>query len=78
MVTDNIDFPKDTPEWLKELLATFNTTIQDSILKTDPDKFLEVRGKVALYKQILEEIDFIGKKELERNKQIQIAATIRR
>ena len=60
----NVQFPSDTPEWLKATLADLDVELKDRIIKAEStDQIVAARGELKLFVRICDEIDVMGRVE---------------
>lgn len=76
-MVSNIDYPHDTPEWLKQTLENIGLEVEDAVIRSDAAGIQGAQGQLKLYRRLREEIDALGRKEKADEAQISRNATQR-
>lgn len=76
-MASNIEYPNDTPEWLKQTIENIGLEVEDAVIRSDTASIQIAQGQLKLYRRLREEIDALGRKEKADEAQISRNATLR-
>lgn len=67
-----IAYPKDAPQWLQDIIEHTDDAVRGQLMDVTPstENLLIARGASQLLRKIVEEIDMIGRVEMQTAKEL--------